>query len=103
MVNWDVLCWNGGDCDDHDPYLSPGVKAGIITAHVCIYPIICYGLYVLSNRATDLKRVGANFEFLFYGFVSLVIQTDFFIADHITTMWVAEPQTTTLDHIGSFT
>lgn len=97
MVHW---CWNGGDCDGHDPYLSEPVKIAVIGAHVSVYPVICYGLYVLSNRATDLKRVGANYEFLFYAFVSLIIQTDFFIADHINSMWTSVPETTTLDHIG---
>ena len=97
MVNW---CWNGGDCEGRDPYLAPHIKTLIIIAHVIGYPIIFYGLYVVNYRKTDLIYKGANWNFLFYGFVSLIMQTDFFIADHINSMWLFVPEKTIFDHIG---
>jgi len=100
MVKWITLCWNGGDCDGHDPYLPEETKILIIIAHLLGYPVILYGFYVMTNRVADIRRVGANYEFLFVGFVSLVVQTDFFIADHINSMWIAKPQFSILAHIG---
>merc|ERR1719384_1110459 len=94
------LCWNGGDCEGRDPYLSPTIKLWVIISHVIGYPIIFYGLYVVNYRKSDLIQRGANWNFLFFGFVSLIIQTDWFIADHVHSMWLFTPDSNIYAHIG---
>eukprot|EP01083_Nonionella_stella_P141121 434188_1 len=96
-INW---CWNGGNCDAHDSDLSLQINEAIVTAHILVYPVICYALYVLSIRSTDLKHIGVNYTFLFYGFISVIVHTDFFIAHHMTSIWTETPGHTAFDHIG---